>query len=583
MKHKKQFQKISRFLFTSPPPGLSLMLISIASLVISYLIYFQIDTHFILTFIAMVIANVTTPLVQYYEIKIMKGNTYLRRTGLLTFLALLFIGLIVVIYRVSLEFGMTFSLEKLYLVGLSMALWFEIVSNASTATESFNKSVIVSLTFYLLNFIAILYLFFSTIFLYQYIIFMLILAILMAYIVLEILSIPYKRLIGFGSPILLKYTIDHITDDSPDSRIYLENFFTKFSIKKNVNVCNVSFRNKKGIKLLFVVPSIHPGPFYNLGGSNIPYKLYNELKDVAQSIMVFHSASTHADNMTKSDDARKIALKIKEKIVHENEYQSTMTPFIKIEGSNMRAAKIGNLYVFIGSRYPNPTDDVDRPLGEIINQMPSKVNSLGIYIDAHNSFHVNEGRIKYATKEGDALLKEVEQAIVHLKGAEQYPFKLGYSSIKIDNEDTVGPMGMQLAVFEINFKKYALLLLDSNNILNNAYEKIASIMKQYFEDFEILTTDNHFVNASMGFNPFGNNGIYYQNEIENMIKKAINDLESVEVNTNYITVEDVLVFGDKGSSKLEDGLAMSFGLTPYILAMSATLLFILFMYSVSII
>jgi putative membrane protein len=531
----------------------------------------------------MVIANVMTPVVQYYEIKIMKGNTYLRRTGLLTFLSLLFIGLISFIYRASLELGIILSFKRLYIVGLSLALWFEIVSNASTATESFNKSVIVSLTFYLFNFISILYLFFTIIFLYQYIIFMLIVAILMAYVVLEILSIPYKRLIGFGSPILLKYTIDHITDDSSESRIYLENFFTKFSIKKNVNVCNVSFRNKKGIKLLFVIPSIHPGPFYNLGGSNLPYKLYSELKGVVQDVMVFHSASTHADNMTKSDDAKKIAEKIKEKIVHEKEYQSTMTPFIKIKGSNMRAAKIGDLYVFIGSRYPNPTDDVDRPLGEIINQMPNKENSLGIYIDAHNSFHVNEGRIKYATKEGDALLKEVEQAIEQLKGVEKYTFKLGYSSLKIDDEDTLGPMGMQLAVFEVNNKKYALLLLDSNNILNNAYEKIAGVMKQYFEDFEILTTDNHFVNASMGFNPFGNNGIYYLTQIENMIKKAINDLESAEVNTNYIRVEDVLVFGDKGSSKLEDGLAMSFGLTPYILAMSATFLFILFMYSISVI
>jgi len=578
MKHKKQFQKISRFIFTSPPPGLSLMLILFASLVISYLIYFKFNNHFIITFIAIVIANVLTPLTQYFEIKMMKGNTYLRRTGLLTFLALLFIGLMAVIYRASLEFGMVISFKKLYIVGLSLALWFEVVSNASTATESFNKSVIVSLTFYIFNFISILYLFFSTLFLYQYIIFMFIAAILMAYIVLEIVTIPYKRLIGFGSPILLKYTIDHITDDSLDSRIYLENFFTKFSIKKNVNVCNVSFKNKEGIKLLFVIPSIHPGPFYNLGGSNLPYKLYSELKGVAQSAMVFHSASTHADNMTKSDDAKKIAIKIKEKIMHEKEYQSTMTPFIKIKGSNMRAAKIGNLYVFIGSRYPYPTDDVDRPLGEIINQMPNKENSLGIYIDAHNSFHVSEGRIHYGTKEGDALLNEVEQAIEQLKSIEKYPFKLGYASIKIDGEDTLGPMGMQLAVFEVNNKKYALLLLDSNNILNNAYEKIANVMKPYFEDFEILTTDNHYVNASMGFNPFGNNGIYYLSQIEDMIKKAINDLEYVEVNTNNIMVEDILVFGDKGSSKLEDGLAISFGLTPYILAISSTFLFILFMY-----
>ncbi|MGI0001124.1 MAG: DUF2070 family protein, partial [Nitrososphaeraceae archaeon] len=62
----------------------------------------------------------------------------------------------------------------------------------------------------------------------------------------------------------------------------------------------VKFTNKHH-NLYWVLPNIHPGPFKEIGGSNLPYQIYNHF---SQKAVVFHSASDHSLNIPSKSELR---------------------------------------------------------------------------------------------------------------------------------------------------------------------------------------------------------------------------------------------------------------------------------------
>ena len=63
----------------------------------------------------------------------------------------------------------------------------------------------------------------------------------------------------------------------------------------------IKFTNKHQ-ELYWVLPNIHPGPFKEIGGSNLPYQIYNHF---SQKAVVFHSASDHSLNIPSKGEVIK--------------------------------------------------------------------------------------------------------------------------------------------------------------------------------------------------------------------------------------------------------------------------------------
>jgi putative membrane protein len=58
----------------------------------------------------------------------------------------------------------------------------------------------------------------------------------------------------------------------------------------------------EGQSQLLVLPNIHPGPFKEIGGSNLPFQIYSYF---TQNAVVFHSASDHSLNIPSKNEVRK--------------------------------------------------------------------------------------------------------------------------------------------------------------------------------------------------------------------------------------------------------------------------------------
>jgi predicted neutral ceramidase superfamily lipid hydrolase len=84
-------------------------------------------------------------------------------------------------------------------------------------------------------------------------------------------------------------------------------------------------------------------------------------------------------------------------------------------------------------------------------------------------------------------------------------------------------------------------------------EKILKAVGGMVDEAEVLTTDNHAVNATIGgFNPVGlrMDGNSLVKDARDLVKKSIEDLENVEVGMATGVVKNVSVFGHENVARL---------------------------------
>ncbi len=120
-------------------------------------------------------------------------------------------------------------------------------------------------------------------------------------------------------------------------------------------------------------------------------------------------------------------------------------------------------------------------------------------------------------------------------------------------EEGIGSEGVQALVTEVAGKKSALVLFDGNNMIPGLRDKIRERLASVVEDVEILTTDNHSVNVTLGgFNPVG---LHYDHgelveATAKVVKEAIGNLEPAGAGIASGYVEDLQVFGPESAARL---------------------------------
>jgi len=129
-----------------------------------------------------------------------------------------------------------------------------------------------------------------------------------------------------------------------------------------------------------------------------------------------------------------------------------------------------------------------------------------------------------------------------------YAQKTGYVT-----EKGIASSGIQVLVVETNGQRNAYILFDGNNMVMGLREKIIEAVHDLVDDAEVLTTDNHAVNATIGgFNPVGlrMDGEGLAGDVRSLVKKALNDLEKVEVGMITGLAKNISIFGHENVARL---------------------------------
>ena len=363
-----------------------------------------------------------------------------------------------------------------------------------------------------------------------------------------VIESPMRKNLGVGGLELLSLFIAHISEGSQAMEMVFEDMGE--TIQTLIGI--LSFKNEKGIKAIFLSPSVHPGPVGEIGGGNMPTILGQRF---GAFTMVSHGPSTHDFNPVSSKELDKIEIAVKDAL-KDMEYTSHASPFIRVEEGE---AKIGAQYfddnlVLLVTFSPHGFDDIDFGVGlAVMNAAKTKGARNVLMVDCHNSF-VPDSRILPGNKEVFQLLGAVDKII---KPTIKETINVGCSYNPLEEytkEQGVGQSGVKVMIVEVGSQKTAYILLDANNMVLGYREKIVDAVQALgIDEAEVMTTDTHYVNTlSGGHNPIGAKGKQDEimEEIINCVKAAEDDLEPVEAAVKVAEIDDIKTLGPTHATEL---------------------------------
>ena len=276
----------------------------------------------------------------------------------------------------------------------------------------------------------------------------------------------------------------------------------------------VKFTNKHH-NLYWVLPNIHPGPFKEIGGSNLPYQIYNYF---SQKAVVFHTPSDHSLNIPSKGE-------VLEYLKSLSNTQKTLdqgsTCSIPIQIKNKKATVTGIIFdntpILMLSFAPYGMEDIPEEISKELKKYSKNEGFKRLFIiDSHNAMGKKIGK-----SENEELLVAGKTCLKILKKSSQYSFKIGLSNTnEIKNHivfgEDIGKSGLSIILIDVNKNddnnsnhnnQYVIGWADSNNMESGLREYIIKFLGQKgIRMLEICSSDTHEnsgFRTSEGYYPFG--------------------------------------------------------------------------------
>jgi putative membrane protein len=333
----------------------------------------------------------------------------------------------------------------------------------------------------------------------------------------------------------------------------LEEFLEKLGEDQDVEVSSIEFSSSKP-KAAIIVPSIHPGPFKNIGSSFLPSMLKTALEKKQNCVVcVPHGLLGHEFDLASQNQDQKVIDQVTALAGFEVS-EATATVFVKVSNGLATACcqVFGNLAFLSFSLAPRTTEDLPQDLGLFVRQEARK-NGLTccVVVNAHNSIDGN-------TNTQEALEDLKNAATVCLRKAvslKQLPFEVGAATVipkDFGLREGMGPSGITAITVKAGQQKAAYVVIDGNNMISGLREKILSAVRSLgVDEGEVFTTDTHSVSALVlterGYHPIGE--AIDNEKLIQYIKEAtfssLSDMESVKAGCRTLTIPDVKVIGEE--------------------------------------
>jgi putative membrane protein len=293
----------------------------------------------------------------------------------------------------------------------------------------------------------------------------------------------------------------------------LEGYFEKLGSNTDVHVDLLAFRSADTVNAILAVVDIHPGPFRNLGSSNLPYTIQTALEDAYPVVAaVPHGASGHERDLTSQVHCQRVVEELLT-LAQFTDFAPSATKMVRA-ASNLAQAScqiLGEVAFVTVTCSPASMEDIPYDVGLRIANMAQRIGAAKVVvIDAHNSIGpakdipvLSEGELKALE---EVALKAVEEAL----GEPSEPFEIGIA--KFVPQDFSVAQGMGLGgivalVLIVGGQRVAYITIDGNNMIKGFREAIVRALNDVVDDCEVMTTDTHIVNGiqtiERGYHPVG--------------------------------------------------------------------------------
>jgi len=335
----------------------------------------------------------------------------------------------------------------------------------------------------------------------------------------------------------------------------LEKLLEKISEEQSINVSIIKFESSRP-KAAIIVPTVHPGPFKNIGSSLLPSMLKKEFeKNLSCVACVPLGLLGHELDLASQLQNEKIIRGVMESATFEVTEMEAI-PFVKVsEGFATACCQIfGNTALLSFTLAPKTTEDLPQELGRLMRREAKKHGLSCVVVNAHNSIDDVVNMQEVLDKLESVGAKCLEKAV----SLKRSPFRIGAATVmpkEFSLKEGMGPGGITAIVVEVAGTKTVYVVIDGNNMQSGLREKILSTLYSIgFDEGEILTTDTHAVSAVVlggrGYHPIGE-AIDHEKLISYIKEAALlamENLESCKTGSRRISVKNVKVIG---KSKLE--------------------------------
>jgi putative membrane protein len=244
-----------------------------------------------------------------------------------------------------------------------------------------------------------------------------------------------------------------------------------------------------GNQAAIVLPDVHPGPFSMVGGSNLPYVLYEKFSKRA---LVMHSVSDHSLNIPSKKEVEKYIKDLGQMTTKGKGDTCSLPIQVRINNSTSTGIAFGNTAIVMLSLAPKGMEDIPRTVNTELESFGTAIGfSDVLVVDCHNAM----GR-PLDDSNRDDLIASAKQCLGHLKKQPQKHFKVGFASLddidyKMVQTDELGQGGLAALVLSTDNKNYAIGWADSNNMENRARDYIVSKTNSNATMLEICSSDTH--------------------------------------------------------------------------------------------
>lgn len=377
----------------------------------------------------------------------------------------------------------------------------------------------------------------------------LIISVLAPFAFLSILNKLGEKALGIGTlPLFRAFMLNWVLNlNAP-----FEELLEKLGEQRDIKISLLEFVTAKG-KFVFVVPSVHPGPFKNIGSSVLPSLLKSELeREFGSVVSVPHGLLGHEFDLASQAENRKIVANVAEALRDSEVFEVKASPFVTVSNGLATAC----CQVFGGSAFisftlaPRTIEDLPDELGFFVRQEAKKRGlDLCAVVNAHNSIDGNAEMPEFLDSLKDVGAKCFEKAV----SMARLPFSVGAATVlprEFSLEDGMGHGGITAVVVRSGAQKAVYVVIDGNNMISGLREKVLSSLRSMgFDDGEVFTTDTHAVSALvLGSRGYRAVGEAMDNErlvsyIKTAAAKAEASMDRGQFSCREITVSNVRVIG----------------------------------------
>jgi putative membrane protein len=484
------------------------------------------------------------------------GRTYLRRDALLSFLSLLVTLAVVLAAAALAPFVADLPLARVLFLAFAAPLWLRHVVLVATSQRRHLRSLPASgvqpLASYALAPLVLPVQAGDAIFALAALAIFALAAVAFA----ELARGPLRRAFAVDGLRIMRAFLDHMTEHGTEGVAEIESFFASFAVPATVRVGVIGFKRDGGFRAVVVVPSVHPGPFGYAASSDLPAKVAGRMDAVCPHILVPHGASTHDENLATSEDAMRIGDAARALLAASPSTGGSRLARARRGDATATAQLFGDTAFVTSSRAPRPTDDIDAATGHAVVRLGRELGVREVlFVDAHNSLRPGAGMATFGSRESRDILAACREALAAALAQRVEGIGVGYATRRgfCSPRMGLGAAGLQVLVVEADGQRVAYFLFDGNNMVEGLREEIRAMALDRVDDAEVLTTDNHVVNATLGgYNPVGKalDRRLLVEYAEEALGDALEDLAPAEVVAGTTTIPAMRLFGPGSAERL---------------------------------